>query len=228
MSGNMHSSMRRMTVCWHICWRTGARGTGRWIQEKYRSGEETAGGTQTETGERKCLPCRRAYGECTCGISQSGRENSGRREPDNIIPMPTTGLTSDENGGCRCLCSAFCVIGIGIDAAGKHRRSHGRQRGQAMSNLMGETAGCGGGTRARSAARWWRRTSWRAQLCDRENAAAGNTTGTAAETVMPEGTENTSNGWNGKQCCRSDGRKYGQCSPDGTSADSNVTKIRQM
>ena len=42
-------------------------------QEKY---EVTAGGTQTETGERKCLPCRRTYGECACGISQSGREQT--------------------------------------------------------------------------------------------------------------------------------------------------------
>ena len=31
----MHSSMRRMTVCWHICWRTGAkrRHRRRWIRK---------------------------------------------------------------------------------------------------------------------------------------------------------------------------------------------------
>ena len=56
-----------------------------------------------------------------------------------------------------------------------------------------------------------------------ENAAAGNTTGTAAETVMPEGTENASMDGTGNSAVDPTEENTGSVA-DGTSADSNVTK----
>jgi nucleoid-associated protein YgaU len=56
-----------------------------------------------------------------------------------------------------------------------------------------------------------------------ENAAAGNTTGTAAETVMPEGTENASMDGTGNSAVDPTEDNTGSVA-DGTSADSNVTK----
>ena len=56
-----------------------------------------------------------------------------------------------KNGGYRCLCSEPLRDGIGIDAAGKHRRIGRQSRVQAMSNLMSRNCRMRWRNRARSA-----------------------------------------------------------------------------
>ena len=170
------------------------------------------------TGERICL---RAAGHTENAPVEYRPERTADAGNRIILYLCQREAASDENGGYRCLCSAL-RDGIGIDAAGKHRRSHG------------ETARAGheqpDGRNCRM--RWRNKSQISSTLvaedklempCDRENAAAGNTTGTAAETVMPEGTENTSMDGTGNSAVDPTEENTGSV-VDGTSADSNVTK----
>ena len=112
-----------------------------------------------------------------------------RREPDNIIPMPTTGLRRMKMAAAGVFV-LLCVMALAL------------MRQESTGESLGETA---------------------RQAMSKENAAAGNTTGTAAETVMPEGTENASMDGTGNSAVDPTEENTGSVA-DGTSADSNVTK----
>ena len=88
-----------------------------------------------------------------------------RREPDNIIPMPTTGLRRMKMAAAGVFV-LLCVMALAL------------MRQESTGESLGETA--------------------RQALSSRDSDA-----GRHGKCI---------NGWNGKQCCRSDGRKYGQCS----------------
>lgn len=125
-----------------------------------------------------------------------------RKEPDNIIPMPTVGLRRMKMAATGVFV-LLCVMALALMRQESTGESLGETARQAMSNLMEQ--------KLPDAVEEQNQISTLVaedKLEDalrQENAAAGNTTGTAAETVMPEGTENAS--------------------MDGTSADSNVAKI---
>ena len=125
-----------------------------------------------------------------------------RKEPDNIIPMPG-GAASDENGGYRCLCSAL-RDGIGIDAAGKHRRIPGGDSQAGHEQPDGaETAGCGGGTEPDQ------HTGGGGQAggCPATGKCCGGKYYWDCSRDSDAGRHGKCiNGWNRKQCCRSDGR----------------------
>lgn len=124
-----------------------------------------------------------------------------RKEPDNIIPMPTVGLRRMKMAATGVFV-LLCVMALALMRQESTGESLGETARQAMSNLMEQ--------KLPDAVEEQNQISTLVaedKLEDalrQENAAAGNTTGTAAETVMPEGTENAS--------------------MDGTSADSNVAK----
>lgn len=124
-----------------------------------------------------------------------------RKEPDNIIPMPTVGLRRMKMAATGVFV-LLCVMALALMRQESTGESLGETARQAMSNLMEQ--------KLPDAVEEQNQISTLVaedKLEDalrQENAAAGNTTGTAAETVMPEGTENAS--------------------MDGTSEDSNVTK----
>ena len=124
-----------------------------------------------------------------------------RREPDNIIPMPTTGLRRMKMAAAGVFV-LLCVMALALMRQESTGESLGETARQAMSNLMEQKLP--DAVEEQSQISTLVAEDKLEDALRQENAASGNTTGTAAETVMPEGTENAS--------------------MDGTSADSNVTK----
>lgn len=124
-----------------------------------------------------------------------------RKEPDNIIPMPTVGLRRMKMAATGVFV-LLCVMALALMRQESTGESLGETARQAMSNLMEQKLP--DAVEEQSQISTLVAEDKLEDALRQENAAAGNTTGTAAETVMPEGTENAS--------------------MDGTSADSNVTK----
>lgn len=124
-----------------------------------------------------------------------------RREPDNIIPMPTTGLRRMKMAAAGVFV-LLCVMALALMRQESTGESLGETARQAMSNLMEQKLP--DAVEEQSQISTLVAEDKLEDALRQENAAAGNTTGTAAETAMPEGTENAP--------------------MDGTSADSNVTK----
>ena len=122
-----------------------------------------------------------------------------RREPDNIIPMPTTGLRRMKMAAA----GVFVLLCVMALALMQQKLPDAVEEQSQISTLVAED-------KLEDALR-------------QENAAAGNTTGTAAETVMPEGTENASMDGTGNSAVDPTEDNTGSVA-DGTSADSNVTK----
>ena len=124
-----------------------------------------------------------------------------RKEPDNIIPMPTVGLRRMKMAATGVFV-LLCVMALALMRQESTGESLGETARQAMSNLMEQKLP--DAVEEQSQISTLVAEDKLEDALRQENAAAGNTTGTAAETVMPEGTENAS--------------------MDGTSADSNVAK----
>ena len=124
-----------------------------------------------------------------------------RKEPDNIIPMPTVGLRRMKMAATGVFV-LLCVMALALMRQESTGESLGETARQAMSNLMEQKLP--DAVEEQSQISTLVAEDKLEDALRQENAAAGNTTGTAAETVMPEGTENES--------------------MDGTSADSNVAK----
>ena len=124
-----------------------------------------------------------------------------RKEPDNIIPMPTVGLRRMKMAATGVFV-LLCVMALALMRQESTGESLGETARQAMSNLMEQKLP--DAVEEQSQISTLVAEDKLEDALRQENAAAGNTTGTAAETVMPEGTENAS--------------------MDGTSEDSNVTK----
>lgn len=124
-----------------------------------------------------------------------------RKEPDNIIPMPTVGLRRMKMAATGVFV-LLCVMALALMRQENTGESLGETARQAMSNLMEQKLP--DAVEEQSQISTLVAEDKLEDALRQENAAAGNTTGTAAETVMPEGTENAS--------------------MDGTSADSNVAK----
>ncbi len=124
-----------------------------------------------------------------------------RKEPDNIIPMPTVGLRRMKMAATGVFV-LLCVMALALMRQESTGESMGETARQAMSNLMEQKLP--DAVEEQSQISTLVAEDKLEDALRQENAAAGNTTGTAAETVMPEGTENAS--------------------MDGTSADSNVAK----
>ena len=122
-----------------------------------------------------------------------------RREPDNIIPMPTTGLRRMKMAAA----GVFVLLCVMALALMEQKLPDAVEEQSQISTLVAED-------KLEDALR-------------QENAAAGNTTGTAAETVMPEGTENASMDGTGNSAVDPTEENTGSVA-DGTSADGNVTK----
>ena len=123
------------------------------------------------------------------------------KEPDNIIPMPTVGLRRMKMAATGVFV-LLCVMALALMRQESTGESLGETARQAMSNLMEQKLP--DAVEEQSQISTLVAEDKLEDALRQENAAAGNTTGTAAETVMPEGTENAS--------------------MDGTSADSNVAK----
>lgn len=124
-----------------------------------------------------------------------------RKEPDNIIPMPTVGLRRMKMAATGVFV-LLCVMALALMRQESTGESLGETARQAMSNLMEQKLP--DAVEEQSQISTLVAEDKLEDALRQENAASGNTTGTAAETVMPEGTENAS--------------------MDGTSADSNVAK----
>ena len=124
-----------------------------------------------------------------------------RKEPDNIIPMPTVGLRRMKMAATGVFV-LLCVMALALMRQESTGESLGETARQAMSNLMEQKLP--DAVEEQSQISTLVAEDKLEDALRQENAAAGNTTGTAAETAMPEGTENAS--------------------MDGTSADSNVAK----
>ena len=124
-----------------------------------------------------------------------------RKEPDNIIPLPTVGLRRMKMAATGVFV-LLCVMALALMRQESTGESLGETARQAMSNLMEQKLP--DAVEEQSQISTLVAEDKLEDALRQENAAAGNTTGTAAETVMPEGTENAS--------------------MDGTSADSNVAK----
>ena len=136
---------------------------------------------------------------------------SRRREPDNIIPMPTVGLRRMKMAATGVFV-LLCVMALALMRQESTGESFGETARQAMSNLMeqklpdateeaGQVSTLVAEDKLEDALR-------------QENAAAGNATGTAAEAVMPDGTGNST---------VDPAEENTGSVADGVSADSNVT-----
>lgn len=147
-----------------------------------------------------------------------------RREPDNIIPMPTTGLRRMKMAAAGVFV-LLCVMALALMRQESTGESLGETARQAMSNLMEQKLP--DAVEEQSQISTLVAEDKLEDALRQENAAAGNTTGTAAETVMPEGTENASMDGTGNSAVDPTEENTGSVA-DGTSADGNVTKIRQM
>lgn len=145
-----------------------------------------------------------------------------RKEPDNIIPMPTVGLRRMKMAATGVFV-LLCVMALALMRQESTGESLGETARQAMSNLMEQKLP--DAVEEQSQISTLVAEDKLEDALRQENAAAGNTTGTAAETVMPEGTENASMDGIGNSAVDPTEDNTGSVA-DGTSADSNVTKIR--
>ena len=164
-----------------------------------------------------------------------------RREPDNIIPMPTTGLRRMKMAAAGVFV-LLCVMALALMRQESTGESLGETARQAMSNLMeqklpdaveeqNQVSTLVAEDKLEAALRQENNamaenataTAETTVPETEENAAAGNTTGAAAETAMPEGTENASMDGTGNSAVDPTEENTGSVA-DGTSADSNVTK----
>lgn len=143
-----------------------------------------------------------------------------RREPDNIIPMPTTGLRRMKMAAAGVFV-LLCVMALALMRQESTGESLGETARQAMSNLMEQKLP--DAVEEQSQISTLVAEDKLEDALRQENAAAGNTTGAAAETAMPEGTENASMDGTGNSAVDSTEENTGSVA-DGTSADSNVTK----
>ena len=142
-----------------------------------------------------------------------------RREPDNIIPMPTTGLRRMKMAAAGVFV-LLCVMALALMRQESTGESLGETARQAMSNLMEQKLP--DAVEEQSQISTLVAEDKLEDALRQENAAAGNTTGTAAETVMPEGTENASMDGTGNSAVDPTEENTGSVA-DGTSADGNVT-----
>ena len=143
-----------------------------------------------------------------------------RKEPDNIIPMPTVGLRRMKMAATGVFV-LLCVMALALMRQESTGESLGETARQAMSNLMEQKLP--DAVEEQSQISTLVAEDKLEDALRQENAAAGNTTGTAAETVMPEGTENASMDGIGNSAVDPTEDNTGSVA-DGTSADSNVTK----
>ena len=143
-----------------------------------------------------------------------------RKEPDNIIPMPTAGLRRMKMAATGVFV-LLCVMALALMQQESTGESLGETARQAMSNLMEQKLP--DAVEEQSQISTLVAEDKLEDALRQENAAAGNTTGTAAETVMPEGTENASMDGTGNSAVDPTEDNTGSVA-DGTSADSNVTK----
>ena len=157
-------------------------------QEERRQRQESGYASRTGHTENTSVEYRRATA-------------TRRKEPDNIIPMPTVGLRRMKMAATGVFV-LLCVMALALMRQESTGESLGETARQAMSNLMEQKLP--DAVEEQSQISTLVAEDKLEDALRQENAAAGNTTGTAAETVMPEGTENAS--------------------MDGTSADSNVAK----
>ena len=157
-------------------------------QEERRQRQESGYASRTGHTENTSVEYRRAAA-------------TRRKEPDNIIPMPTVGLRRMKMAATGVFV-LLCVMALALMRQESTGESLGETARQAMSNLMEQKLP--DAVEEQSQISTLVAEDKLEDALRQENAAAGNTTGTAAETVMPEGTENAS--------------------MDGTSEDSNVTK----
>ena len=149
-----------------------------------------------------------------------------RREPDNIIPMPTTGLRRMKMAAAGVFV-LLCVMALALMRQESTGESLGETARQAMSNLMEQKLP--DAVEEQSQISTLVAEDKLEDALRQENAAAGNTTGTAAETVMPEGTENASMDGTGNSAVDPTEENTAVYGPLAlmdyeTSADSNVTK----
>ena len=143
-----------------------------------------------------------------------------RKEPDNIIPMPTVGLHRMKMAATGVFV-LLCVMALALMRQESTGESLGETARQAMSNLMEQKLP--DAVEEQSQISTLVAEDKLEDALRQENAAAGNTTGTAAETVMPEGTENASMDGTGNSAVDPTEENMGSVA-DGTSEDSNVTK----
>ena len=143
-----------------------------------------------------------------------------RKEPDNIIPMPTVGLRRMKMAAAGVFV-LLCVMALALMRQESTGESLGETARQAMSNLMEQKLP--DAVEEQSQISTLVAEDKLEDALRQENAAAGNTTGAAAETAMPEGTENASMDGTGNSAVDPTEENTGSVA-DGTSADSNVTK----
>ncbi len=143
-----------------------------------------------------------------------------RKEPDNIIPMPTVGLRRMKMAATGVFV-LLCVMALALMRQESTGESLGETARQAMSNLMEQKLP--DAVEEQSQISTLVAEDKLEDALRQENAAAGNTTGTAAETVMPEGTENASMDGTGNSAVDPTEENMGSVA-DGTAEDSNVTK----
>ena len=127
---------------------------------------------------------------------------SRRKEPDNIIPMPTVGLRRMKMAATGVFV-LLCVMALALMRQESTGESLGETARQAMSNLMEQKLP--DAVEEQSQVSTLVAEEKLEDALRQENAAAGNAIGNTAETVT-EGTENTNS------------------VADGTSVDSNVTE----
>ena len=148
-------------------------------------------------------------------------EYTGRAEHrDNIIPMPTEGLRRMKMAATGVFV-LLCVMALALMRQENTGESLEETARQAMSSLMEQKLP--DAVEEQSQISTLVAEDKLEDALRQENAAAGNTTGTAAETVMPEGTENASMDGTGNSAVDPTEENTGSVA-DGTSADSNVTK----
>ncbi len=132
-----------------------------------------------------------------------------RREPDNIIPMPTTGLRRMKMAAAGVFV-LLCVMALALMRQESTGESLGGDSQAGHEQPDGaETAGCGGGTEPDQHAGGGGQVGG----CSATGKCCGGKYYWGCSRDSDAGRHGKCiNGWNGKQCCRSDGRKYGQCS----------------
>lgn len=143
-----------------------------------------------------------------------------RREPDNIIPMPTTGLRRMKMAAAGVFV-LLCVMALALMRQESTGESLGETARQAMSNLMEQKLP--DAVEEQSQISTLVAEDKLEDALRQENAAAGNTTGTAAETAMPEGTENASMDGTGNSAVDPTEENTGSVA-DGTSAGQQCHK----
>lgn len=126
-----------------------------------------------------------------------------RKEPDNIIPMPTVGLRRMKMAATGVFV-LLCVMALALMRQESTGESLGETARQAMSNLMEQKLP--DAVEEQSQISTLVAEDKLEDALRQENAAAGNTTGDCSRDSDAGRHGKCINGWNRKQCCRSDGR----------------------